>query len=200
MPPVSAKSTKAASAIPFVYPLDDFYVREGVALPPIETVKDADVPEPYRQLLVHTHDMTPTLEAFHGRKIHLHVLRRQQRDDFYFREVVLLLEGAEQPVEFGAIKINLALVPPAVRREILEERLPLGRILREHNIAHSSRPKAYLRVEADDFIRSALKLKGGPCVLYGRRNTLSDPVQRSLAEIVEILPTLSGPTPPSPSK
>ena len=52
---------------------------------------------------------------------------------------------------------------------------------------HTSRPKAFLRIQADEFIRRALRLDG-PAVLYGRRNTLFDPVQRPLAEIVEILP------------
>ena len=48
------------------------------------------MPEPYRSLLAHNNDMTPTLSAFHARVIHLRVLSRQQRDDFYFREVVLV--------------------------------------------------------------------------------------------------------------
>jgi hypothetical protein len=193
MQSASPKSDLSTAAIPFVYPLDDFYVRDGVALPPIEAVEGSTIPEPYRTLLVHNADMTPTLEEFHGRKIHLNVLRRQQRDDFYFREVVLLLDGSNKAVEFGAIKINLALFPAPARREILEERLPLGHILHTHQIAHASRPKAYLRVETDQFIQSALGLSA-PCVLYGRRNTLTDPAQRSLAEIVEILPPAQGTT------
>jgi chorismate-pyruvate lyase len=190
MPSVSGKSQKVAAAVPFLHPLDDFYVQQGMALPSIEVIDGADVPEPYGKLLVHSADMTPTLEAFHGCKVHLQVLRRQQRDDFYFREVVLLLNGSDQPVEFGAIKINLALFPSVARREILEERLPLGQILHQNKISHASKPKAYLRVEADDFIRSALKMSESSA-LYGRRNTLSDPMQRSLAEIVEILPPIS---------
>jgi chorismate-pyruvate lyase len=178
---------------PFAYPLDEFYAQAGRKLPVIESIAGESVPEPYRSLLVHNNDMTPTLEAFHGEKIHLEVLSRQHRDDFYFREVVLLLDGTERPVEFGAIKINLALFPPGARREILEERWPLGHVLQQHKIVHSSRPKAFLRVAADPFIRSALKLADQP-VLYGRRNTLTDSMQRSLAEIVEILPPSPAPS------
>jgi chorismate-pyruvate lyase len=130
--------------------------------------------------------MTPTLEGFYRQKLCLQVLRSQQRDDFYFREVVLLLEATQEPVEFGAIKINLALFPTSSRREILEEKWPLGHILQDHQIAHTSRPKAFLRVQTDDFISEALKLSGAQ-ILYGRRNSLLDTTQRSLAEIVEIL-------------
>lgn len=175
------------TVLPIAYPLDDFYAQAGRALPPIEAVAGENVPEPYKSLLVHQDDMTPTLEKFHGERIHLAVLSRQQRGDFYFREVVLLLDKSDKPVEFGAIKINLALFPPAARKEILEERRPLGTLLSFYALTHSSRPKAYLRVFSDDFINTALKLAKSQW-LYGRRNTLWDPQQRPLAEIVEILP------------
>jgi len=174
-------------ALPIAYPLDDFYAQAGRDLPSIEPVSGDAVPEPYKSLLVHQDDMTPTLEKFHGEHIHLEVLSRQQRDDFYFREVVLLLDKSDQPVEFGAIKINLALFPSAARMEILAERRPLGTLLADYAIVHASRPKAYLRVHSDDFIDAALKLDKSQW-LYGRRNTLLDPQQRVLAEIVEILP------------
>ena len=57
----------------------------------------------------------------------------------------------------------------------------------DYAITHTSRPKAFLRVLSDDFINAALKLSQSQW-LYGRRNTLWDPQQRPLAEIVEILP------------
>ena len=179
--------TGMSAVLPIAYPLDDFYVQAGRDLPAIEAVEGDDVPEPYKSLLVHQDDMTPTLEKFHGERIHLSVLSRQQRDDFYFREVVLLLDKSDKPVEFGAIKINLALFPPPARKEILDERRPLGTLLADYSITHTSRPKAFLRVQSDDFINSALKLDKSQW-LYGRRNTLWDPHQRPLAEILEILP------------
>lgn len=182
-----AKSQFAPAALPIAYPLDDFYAQQGLALPPIEAVPGDTVPEPYRTLLVHQDDMTPTLEKFHGAKIHLTVMRSQQRGDFYFREVVLALDGSDRPVEFGAIKMNLALFSAAARKLILEEREPLGHILRDCAVAHASRPKAYLRVTSDEFINRALRIKGRH-TLYGRRNTHFDTQQRALAEIVEILP------------
>ena len=182
-----AKSKFAPAALPIAYPLDDFYAQQGLALPRIEAVTGDTVPEPYRALLVHQDDMTPTLEQFHSGKIHLTVMRSQQRGDFYFREVVLVLDGSDRPVEFGAIKMNLVLFSSAARKLILEEREPLGHILRDCAVAHASRPKAYLRVTSDDFINRALNLTGAH-TLYGRRNTHFDTQQRALAEIVEILP------------
>ena len=184
-PKVSQRS--APAALPIAHPLDEFYLKMGLRLPPIEQVRDEDVPEPYKTLLVHNDDMTPTLEKFYGETIHLEVFRREQRGDFYYREVVLLLDQNEKRVEFGAIKINLALFSSSARRQILQEHLPLGHILQECGMAHTSRPKAFLRVRADDFIKQSLKLSGDHW-LYGRRNTLFDPGRRHLAEIVEILP------------
>src|SRR3954469_19663154 len=78
-----------AAALPFVYPLDDFYARSGLPLPKFERIVAERMPEPYRTLLVHENDMTPTLEKFHGAQIHLKILNREQRGDYYFREVSL---------------------------------------------------------------------------------------------------------------
>ena len=185
--PLKSQPLVAAAVLPFAYPLDEFYALARRELPPIEQIEEKDMPEPYRKLLVHQQDMTPTLEAHHGRKIFLNVISRQLRGDFYFREVILLTERIGKPVEFGAIKINLGIIPATARRLILEEQEPLGTILHDSKITHTSRPKAFLRSHADQFIKGALQLSGEH-VLYGRRNTLFDAKQRPLAEIVEILP------------
>lgn len=184
---MSAATDNAPQVLPFAYPLDDFYAQQGMTLPPIESVPGEEVPQPYRSLLVHDDDMTPTLEHFHGEQLHVSVIRRQQRGDYYFREVVLSRDSDNAPVEFGAIKIMLKLFPAGARQAILSEHTPLGRILADHRIRHTSKPKAFLRVESDEFINTALQLEGRQ-VLYGRRNTLWNPEMKPLAEVVEILP------------
>ena len=170
-----------------VHPLDEFYAQMGLALPPLQQMDGEAVPQPYKRLLIHHDDMTPTLEKYYGRDIHLRLLGRRRKGNGYFREVVLLLDGTEKPVEFGAIKIYLDRFGEEARRQILEEQRPLGHILQECGVKHSSRPKAFLRLASDHFINDALQLTGAN-VLYGRRNTLFDPQERPLAEIVEILP------------
>jgi len=187
VPPSSRSFIPPATVLPFAYPLDEFYALANRELPSIEQIDGAQMPEPYRQLLVHNEDMTPTLEKFYDERIYLNVISRQTRGDFYFREVILLTQRTRTPVEFGAIKINLALFPSSARRLVLEEQEPLGTILNEHKIVHTSRPKAFLRIEADSFIKGALQLSGKQ-LLFARRNTLFDPQLRALAEIVEILP------------
>ncbi len=179
--------TVTPTVLPWAYPLDEFYAQAGLPLPRIDQIRGEDMPEPYRSLLVHQNDMTPTLEQFHGGSIHVHVLRRDQRNGFYFREVVLEKDADDAPVEFGAIKINLSLFDSKARQLILGEREPLGHILATCGVVHTSRPKAYLRIEADDLIGHALRVVRR-ARLYGRRNTLFDTQHQSLAEIVEILP------------
>ena len=185
--PTTLSSAPVAPGVSLSHPLDGFYARSGLALPPLQQIDGEEVPEPYKALLVHQSDMTSTLENFHRQSIHLRVLGRERRGDEYFREVVLHLDDTEQPVEFGAIKINLDRFPPPARQLILDERWPLGHILKDCAVAYVSLPKAFLRIASDKLINSVLGLTGAH-VLYGRRNTLSDAAGQSLAEIVEILP------------
>jgi chorismate-pyruvate lyase len=172
-----------------LYPLDEFYARAGLIVPRVSRVDGEDVPQPYRRLLVHDHDMTPTLEAYHEEKIHLRVIGRRQDGDAFSRLVVLTTNDTERSVEFGAIVIHLEHFPPAAREAVLECHTPLGTILADYRIAHSSRPDAFIRVTSDPLIKGAVN-QTGLDPLYGRRNALSTPDGRVLADVVEILPTL----------
>ncbi|MBK9138764.1 MAG: hypothetical protein IPM17_08390 [Verrucomicrobia bacterium] len=187
-PPAPAPVFPAPAATPcLAYPLDEFYAREGVPLPPIEAIPGEAIPEPFRSLLVHDNDMTPTLEAHHGSDIHIEVWGREQRGDLYFREVVLRLDRNQRPVEFGANKINLALFPPAIRRLILDEYLPLGHILNRYRVPHAGHPLGYFRIQSDRLMNRAFQLSGRH-LLYGRRNIIRNPEGQPLSEVVEILP------------
>jgi chorismate-pyruvate lyase len=177
---------------PFIYPLSEFYAHAKLPLPRIEMIPGDAVPEPFKSLLVHHNDMTPTLEAFHKSDIHLEILTRERRGDFYFREVVLRLHRDESPVEFGANKVYVGRFPEAARELILAEQIPLGRILKDCGVKHHTEAKAYLRVEADDLIGRAFDLPA-KTTLYGRKAVICDGQDRPLSEIVEILPPLVAP-------
>lgn len=183
----SSGPDRPGPASSIAYPLDELYARNGRSLPPLDQVDGEALPEPYRTLLVHERDMTSTLEEFHRAGLHLRLVSRQQRGDAYFREVVLALDGKETPVEFGAIRIHLEHFPAEARQTILEERFPLGRILKDCGLRYLSRPQAFIRIASDQTINGLLGLSGAH-VLYGRRNTLLSPDGEALAEIVEILP------------
>ena len=182
--------TSRAPELNLLYPLNEFYDQVGLPLPTAVGVAAGDVPEPYKSLLVHDRDMTPTLADAYGRGVQLVVLKHTLRDDVFSRQIVLVLEDNQRPVVFGAIKIYLQHFPDEARRLVLEMKQPLGTILQTQGIGHTSRPEAYIQVTADATINSSLGLTGSH-LLYGRRNVLWNDSQEPLAKVVEILPPSS---------
>ena len=172
-----------------LYPLTDFYAQAGAESPVVEVIDGPAMPQPYRRLLVHDRDMTPTLEEFCGGPVHLEALRVRRAPEALYRQVLLVPDAGGSPVEFGAIRIELAPFGEKPRELIAGCRKPLGAILRDFQIPHASRPTAFFMVQPDAVIRDALGLENGP-TLYGRHNVISDPQDRVLAEVVEILPPL----------
>ena len=173
----------------FPYPLDEFYAHARLPLPATVQLSAEEVPEPYRALLVHGRDMTPTLEAFHAVSIHIEVLRRERLEHSYFRAVVLRRDDNDRPLEFGANRIDLARFPTEVRWMIRQEKLPLGRILHDHAIPHRTRAVTFFQILSDGLMNRALELSRSE-FLYGRQAVLSDAQGRPLSEVIEILPPL----------
>ncbi len=168
-------------------PLGQIYGKSDLSLPGIIPIKLEGLPEPYRSLLAHQNDMTGTLETAFRDRVRLRVLRRRNSGGVLLREVVLVLEGNDRPVEFGVIRIHLLRLPAAARSDVLEGTLPLGRILQDHRVEYKSRPLDFFQVEAGAEMKDALSLAGSP-TLYGRRNRLLTPANGLLAEVIEILP------------
>lgn len=179
---------EGGDALPdLLYPLNEFYEDAGLALPSATRINGREMPEPYRRLLVHDRDMTPTLEAAYDRKMNLRVLKYALDHEVFSRQIVLIPEGSDSPVVFGAIKIFLDEFPSAARDLVLERKLPLGAILESQAIKHFSRPDAFFEVDADASMVNALHM-AGPAKLYGRRNVLGNGTGRKLAQVLEILP------------
>lgn len=170
-----------------LHPLDLLYRQAGRPLPLHGRVTEAEIPEPFRRLLVHHRDMTSTLEQHHGDGIHLRVLSLAHDGDVLRREVVLCRDQDGEPVEFGATLARLDQFPEPWRSEIVASRRPLGGILNASGKAYTSRPSAFLRIRPDDFLRASLRFEGDPD-LYGRQNTLRTPDGQEIASILEILP------------
>jgi chorismate-pyruvate lyase len=176
----------AAKPPPWAALLGHFYARANLSLPRIVRLEARQLPPLCRRLLAHNNDMTPTLEQFHGEALALQVCSRECTPDAYLREVVLTLAGSGRPVEYGAIRIHLARFAERVRRLIVEEHHPFGRILEMEAIPHLGWPQAYFRVDPDGHMKHLLKFQGAH-PFYGRRNVLLDGQRRLLAEVIEIL-------------
>ena len=178
--------TAAPTNTDLLYPLSLFCEREGHPLPPHEILAGAEVPEPYRSLLVHGGDMTSRLEEFYDAPMTLRVLHREDDDRAYRREVLLCAKDSGLPVEYGAIEIHLDAFAPELRAEILEGRLPLGGLLNAHGVVYRSEPRAFIRL-APDAAMNALFSTDPVHELFGRCNVLLGARGETLARIVEVL-------------
>lgn len=177
------------------FPLADFYSSHGEKPPRITQIPGESVPPPYRSLLVHEQDMTSTLESYWGTSLHLKVLDKHIEDASLTRQVVLLTDTEELPVEFGAIRIQLDRFEDSAREEIVACLRPLGNLLLHFKIDFSCRPSAFFSFESDRTIRQAFALTETH-TLYGRHTILVNDVEETLAEVVEILPPLQNSTLP----
>ena len=182
--PETAENTRV---LDLLMPLLYFYNQDELPLPPVEFMEGEMMPQPWRSLLVHKNDMTPTLRVHHSSDITLEVVQAEMSDNYVMRQVVLLRATDGTPVEYGAIGIQLDGFPPHVKELISEGRQPLGGILETEGVPHTSAPRAWFAIEADEHTGELLHVRPGTR-LYGRSNALSHPDGLVFADIVEILP------------
>jgi hypothetical protein len=168
------------------YPLDVVYAQAGIQAPETRALAPNRIPPPYRSLLVHERDMTLTLESHFGGRVTLRALSTFRKGASYYRRVLLVQEYSARPVEMGAIRIDLRAFKPRIRTEILRNRVPLGRLLRDGGVDYRSRPTAFLAVTPNSEMMGVFWMRE-PRTLYGRQTEMSVD-GRKVGDIVEILP------------
>lgn len=92
------------------------------------------VPSPYGMLLAHNRHMTVTVEAYHRDSVDVRVLRSLRKAECYSREILLDTRRLGQTVQYGIVRLHLHRIAEVPKREILEEKKPLGRILIEQHV------------------------------------------------------------------
>ncbi len=130
-------------------------------------VTAAELPWGFRELLAHHGHMTPKLTAFHGGPVSLDVLSHVQQGDIYSRKIVLQESGSGAVVEFGIVRLNLAVTSDEVRGAIVERKTPLGDILNRFNVLTRVEPKWFLRFEPKGLLAECFQGLTGEA-LYGR--------------------------------
>ena len=175
-------------------PLHFFYEKDGRPMPSLEFVQPAAIPGNERELLVHDHDMTSTLEEYHQSPIDLQVVKREASDDYLMRLVVLTKRELPVPVEFGAIGIRLDVFEPSLRAEVLAGQKPLGGLLDQHRFGFISAPSAFFKITADTFIADLLA-EPEETILWGRCNSLSTAEAKSLPTSSKSFPQRSARSP-----
>ncbi|HYH67659.1 MAG TPA: hypothetical protein VD866_23380 [Urbifossiella sp.] len=153
--------------------------------PAAELVSAGDVPEPYHRLLVHTEHMTVTVEEFYGGPVDVRVLARRRDGDEYARKILLALRSDGSIVQFGLVRIDLGVCPPAVRDAIVDGKTPLGRVLIEHDMLRRIEPAGYLRVRLSVGMADWFAAPPG-AETYGRLGVIYTG-DRPVVEVLEIL-------------
>ena len=176
----------ATSASDILAPLRFFYGL-GSESPRVTFLEAEALPEPAHHLLVHQSDMTGRLRDYHHTEITLDVHAKSRIGNYLVRASVLKRKSDGVPVEFGAIGIHLDAFDEGARHLILEGHIPLGGIITQRGIVHTSRPCGFFRIEIDHRLATLLGGWEGQ-ILYGRCNTLHHADGSALAEVVEVLP------------
>jgi chorismate-pyruvate lyase len=99
-----------------------------------EEVRREDTPPVYRALLHHEHHMTVTVENFHGCPVDVRVLDVNLSGNHYARKILLTRERDGQVVQFGIMRLNFDYINKQIRRDIESQKIPLGRVLIEHDV------------------------------------------------------------------
>lgn len=136
-----------------------------------EHVAGATTPEPYKGMLVHEHHMTVTMENYHRSAVEVQVLDRNPDEFNYGRKILLLKEGTDQVVQFGIVRFNFEYVTDEVKREIMGEQIPLGRVLITHNVLRHIDLNAILKVTCGPTLAQHFQCPENT-VTYGRLATI----------------------------
>lgn len=170
-----------------LWPLNLFYAQDGREMPQLTPLFEEQMPEPYRRLLVHNCNMTPTLEQHHSGTIHIEPIHQIITDEETTREVVLRMDRDEKPVEYSASHIFFPAVTGQARRMIEEARIPLGTVLRICACRHTVHPSGFFRIRPTTFLMRVFGMQDKTS-LFGRRTTLIGMNGQIIAEVCEILP------------
>lgn len=136
-----------------------------------EHVAKEATPEPYHRLLVHEHHMTVSMESYHDCTVDVDVVASRFEDGLYLRKILLRKSGTDYVVQYGIVRFNFDYVTPAVKAEILGEKIPLGRVLIQHNVFRHIDLGAIIRFTAGPGLCRYLPIQEGQST-YGRMATI----------------------------
>jgi hypothetical protein len=111
----------------------------------LTSIDGVALPEPYRELLHHREHLTKILEELNGGPLVLTVLERCHVDPIYSRAI--RKSGQGRILEFALITIDLDKCPPRVAGQIMDERIPVGRILIDSGVPRELLVLGFCKVE-----------------------------------------------------
>ncbi len=143
------------------------------------------LPAKYLQLLSHNEHMTVAVEGFHGCPVSVQVLQSRTEDSIYIREILLRRTTDQQVVQYGIVRLQLNALNEAPRHEILSEKIPLGRVLIEHNVLREVELVDLWKIVVGPKLAKLLQVQIGSTI-YGRTALIYFSNQPAL-ELLEIV-------------
>lgn len=160
-------TTQAQRATPELHALVDLFYEDSAVLGTFVEISEKDLPATAHRLLAHDEHMTVTVEAFHGCPVSLEVLQVHVTSTHYSRKILLHRQTDDHVVQFGIVRLALVLLDSQVRAEIESRRIPLGRVLIDHNIMRKVRLLSLWRIEPGEELRGLFQLPSRE-VCFGR--------------------------------
>ncbi|MGC4007017.1 MAG: hypothetical protein QM811_29390 [Pirellulales bacterium] len=125
------------------------------------------MPQPYRDLLAHEHHMTVTVENHHRTSVDVEVLDARVQGEHYLRSIVLRRKTDHAVVQYGIVRLDLTRLDETPRREILSQKIPLGRVLIQHGVLRTIHLSRLWRVACGPTAAKLFSCQEGT-ITYGR--------------------------------
>lgn len=149
-----------------------------------DTVSVDDLPADYRTLLAHPDHMTVALEKHHHSPVAVKVLDEWRDETSYARASLLSRQSDGAVVQFGIMRIWLNDLPEQAQVEITQQKIPLGRVLIEHNVLREVEPISLWEITPGPVLKQHLQLANNDCVFGRSAQILVD--ERPTVQLLEI--------------
>ena len=165
----------------------------GSPLDRFTIVNPNQIPEPFRRLLCHETNMTPTLQRFYERELKLKVIRSEWKEEKNVLTRMICLHESELHVELALIRIYLHCFEERLAAELMSGRVPFAIAVHMAGITQISSPKCFYTVASQRINNFLNEINGSnhEGLLYGRYNVISDNQGRMLSEVIEIMPSIA---------
>ena len=150
-----------------VQTLIDLFYRDTAEIGQVIELDRDQVPMPARDLLVHEHHMTVTVEEYFGSAVDVQVLDSRLDDKHYSRKILLTRQSDNCVVQYGIVRLDLSVLHPEVQAEIQSQQTPLGRILINHGVLRRVKLIGLCQIDTGEELARYFNIEPGERV-FGR--------------------------------
>lgn len=147
------------------YPHSEAQTKKSLGSFEVQSAQDC--PREYRAMLAHEAHMTVTVEQRHECSVDVEVLESHKTDTHYLRKILLRRTSDRRVVQFGIVRLALNALQPIVRDEIMAQKIPLGRVLIQHNVLRHVQLNSLWKVACGEELANLFEVELGH-ITFGR--------------------------------